>query len=30
LEQSDIVWVSAAKGVGIDKLRGLILEWLHP
>jgi GTP-binding protein len=28
LEQSDIVWVSAAKGVGIDKLRGLILEWL--
>lgn len=29
LPQSDIVWVSSAKGVGIDRLRGLILDWLH-
>jgi GTP-binding protein len=28
LEPSDVVWVSASKGVGIDRLRGLILEWL--
>ena len=27
--QSEVVWVSAAKGVGIDRLRGHILEWLH-
>jgi GTP-binding protein len=27
--QSDVVWVSAAKGVGIDRLRGMILQWLH-
>jgi GTP-binding protein len=30
LEQSEVVWVSAAKGVGIDKLRGLIVDWLTP
>jgi GTP-binding protein len=30
LAPSDIVWVSAAKGVGVDRLRGLILQWLHP
>ena len=24
-----VVWVSASKGVNIDKLRSLILEWLH-
>jgi GTP-binding protein len=28
LEQGDIVWVSAVKGVGIDRLRGLIRSWL--
>jgi GTP-binding protein len=28
LAPSDVVWVSAAKGVGVDRLRGLILEWL--
>jgi GTP-binding protein len=26
----DVVWVSAAKGVGIDRLRGLILSWVSP
>ena len=26
---NEVVWVSAAKGVGIDRLRGLIIEWLH-
>lgn len=26
---NEIVWVSAAKGVGLDRLRGLILDWLH-
>jgi GTP-binding protein len=30
LDPSEIVWVSAAKGVGIDRLRGLILAWLSP
>jgi GTP-binding protein len=25
---SDVVWVSAAKGVGIDRLRGLVHQWL--
>lgn len=30
LDPSEIVWVSAAKGVGVDRLRGLILEWLSP
>jgi len=29
LETGDIVWVSAAKGTGIDRLRGLVLEWLR-
>jgi GTP-binding protein len=28
LEPGDVVWVSAAKGVGVDRLRGLVLEWL--
>ncbi len=28
LEKGDIVWVSAHKGVGIDRLRGLIHHWL--
>jgi GTP-binding protein len=28
LEPSDVVWVSAAKGVGIDRLRGLVHLWL--
>ncbi len=28
LEPGDIVWVSAAKGTGIDRLRGLIVSWL--
>lgn len=26
---NEVVWVSAAKGVGVDRLRGLILGWLH-
>jgi GTP-binding protein len=28
LEPGDVVWVSAAKGVGIDRLRGLVRSWL--
>jgi len=28
LDPGDVVWVSANKGVGIDRLRGLILRWL--
>ena len=28
LEPRDVVWVSAAKGTGIDRLRGLIRTWL--
>ena len=28
LEPRDVIWVSAHKGVGIDRLRGLILHWL--
>lgn len=28
LEPSDVVWVSAAKNVGIDRLRGLVRLWL--
>jgi GTP-binding protein len=28
LEPSDVVWVSAAKGVGIDRLRDLVRLWL--
>ena len=27
---ADILWVSAAKGTGIDALRGKILGWLNP
>jgi GTP-binding protein len=30
LAPSEVVWVSAAKGVGVDRLRGLILGWLAP
>jgi len=26
---NEVVWVSAHKGVGIDRLRGLALEWLN-
>ena len=26
---NEVVWVSAHKGVGIDRLRSLALEWLH-
>lgn len=26
---TEVTWVSASKGVNIDRLRGLILEWLH-
>lgn len=29
LEVNEVVWVSAAKGVGVDRLRGLIWQWLH-
>ena len=29
LPPGDVVWVSAHKGVGIDRLRSLILGWLH-
>lgn len=29
LEHGDIVWVSAHKGTGIDRLRGLLLRWLE-
>ena len=28
LAASDVVWVSAAKGTGIDRLRGLVTLWL--
>jgi len=28
LEPRDVVWVSAAKGTGIDRLRSLVLTWL--
>jgi hypothetical protein len=28
LDRSDIVWTSAAKGVGIDRLRDLTRLWL--
>ena len=28
LAPSDVVWTSAAKGVGIDRLRGLVRMWL--
>lgn len=30
LEPRDVVWVSAAKHVGIDRLRDLVRTWLHP
>ena len=30
LEPEDIVWVSASKGVGIDRLQDLIWSWLAP
>ena len=30
LEPGDIVWVSAAKGTGVEKLRGLVRLWLTP
>ena len=29
LQPADIVWVSAAKGTGIDRLRGLVRGWLR-
>lgn len=29
LEPGDVIWVSAANGTGIDRLRGLVLEWLR-
>ena len=30
LDPEDIVWVSAAKGTGIERLRGLMTLWLTP
>lgn len=30
LEPGDVVWVSAAKGVNIDRLRDLVRTWLSP
>ena len=30
LPGSEITWVSAAKGTGIDQLRGQLLSWLQP
>ena len=30
LEPGDVLWVSAAKGVGIDRLQDLIRSWLAP
>ena len=30
LQPDDIVWVSAAKGTGIERLRGLMALWLAP
>lgn len=29
LEPGDVIWVSAANGTGIDRLRGLVREWLR-
>jgi len=29
LDKGDVIWVSAAKGTGIDRLRGLVREWLR-
>ncbi len=28
LEEADVVWTSAEKGVGIDRLRGMVVRWL--
>jgi GTP-binding protein len=30
LETGDVVWVSAAKGTGIDRLRALVRAWVSP
>jgi GTP-binding protein len=30
LERSDVIWVSATKGVGVDRLRDLMHLWLDP
>lgn len=30
LEPHDVVWVSAAKGVGLDQLRAMVRTWLSP
>lgn len=30
LATSEIIWVSAARGTGIDRLRGLVRTWLTP
>jgi GTP-binding protein len=30
LEPGDVIWVSAAKGTNIDRLRGLVRTWLAP
>ena len=30
LPSSDVVWFSAAKGTGVDRLRGLVRGWLAP
>jgi GTP-binding protein len=29
LEKGDVVWVSAAKGTGIERLRGIVALWLN-
>jgi GTP-binding protein len=29
LQPADVVWVSAAKGTGVDRLRSLVHEWLR-
>jgi GTP-binding protein len=29
LEPGDVIWVSSAKGTGLDRLRSLILSWLE-
>jgi GTP-binding protein len=29
LEVGDVVWVSAQRGTGIERLRRLILDWLE-
>lgn len=30
LEPRDVIWVSAEKGTGLDRLRGLVMTWLQP